>query len=79
MYKLLTSILALAALAAQAQDYKPAPVSLSTKWGRAVSPDNVWQQHPRPQMQRADWQHLNGLWNYSVQKKAQESRLNMRV
>lgn len=69
MHKLLTSILALAVLAAQAQDYKPAPVSLSTKWGREVRPDNVWQQHPRPQMQRAAWQNLNGLWNYSVQKK----------
>lgn len=69
MYKFLTSILVLISLTLQAQDYKPAPVSIPTKWGREVSPGNVWQQHPRPQMQRAEWQNLNGLWNYAVQKK----------
>ncbi|GAB6119468.1 glycoside hydrolase family 2 protein [Dysgonomonas termitidis] len=31
-----------------------------------VTPDNVWQEYPRPIMQRKDWQNLNGLWEYKI-------------
>ncbi|NLE84054.1 MAG: hypothetical protein GX603_06020, partial [Chloroflexi bacterium] len=24
-------------------------------------------QYPRPQMERPDWQNLNGLWDYAIQ------------
>lgn len=69
LYGTFTYLCLLASLLARAQQYRAAPVSLSTRWAREVNADNVWQQHPRPQMQRAAWQNLNGLWNYSIQKK----------
>ncbi len=47
-------------------DWKPAPAPLMTKWGKQVTPDNVWKEHPRPQLQRADWLNLNGLWYYAI-------------
>jgi hypothetical protein len=52
--------------AATAQNWQPAKVSLTTKWGREVTPANAWTEYPRPQMQRKEWMNLNGLWNYSV-------------
>lgn len=43
---------------------------LTTRWGRQVTPETVWQSYPRPQMQRAAWQTLNGLWDYAITKDA---------
>ncbi|WP_028966320.1 glycoside hydrolase family 2 protein [Sphingomonas phyllosphaerae] len=43
---------------------------LTTRWGRAVTPDNAWRSYPRPQMKRAKWQNLNGMWEYAVRPKA---------
>ncbi len=31
-----------------------------------VTPENAWQEYPRPIMQRKDWKNLNGLWDYRV-------------
>ena len=31
-----------------------------------MTPENVWQSYPRPQLQRAEWINLNGLWKYAV-------------
>lgn len=53
--------------------WKPAPVSLTTRWGAEVKPENTWQEYPRPQMQRDAWQNLNGLWNYAVLPKGQSA------
>lgn len=39
---------------------------LITQWGKTVTPDNVWQSYPRPQMQRRQWLNLNGLWDYAI-------------
>lgn len=46
--------------------WKPAESPLRTKWGEALNPDAVWQEYPRPQMERTDWVNLNGLWDYAV-------------
>ncbi len=54
---------------AQAAEWKPAPSPLMTKWGKKVTPANAWQEYPRPQMVRKDWQNLNGLWDYAITKK----------
>ncbi len=40
--------------------------ALTTSWGRAVTPENVWREYPRPQLVRADWTCLNGEWDYAV-------------
>jgi Beta-galactosidase/beta-glucuronidase len=50
----------------QAQSWKPAKPRLTTTWGENLSPDGVWQEYPRPQMQRSEWKNLNGLWDYAV-------------
>jgi beta-galactosidase/beta-glucuronidase len=39
---------------------------ISSKWAKEVSPDNVWQEYPRPQMVREEWLNLNGLWDFSI-------------
>ena len=51
--------------------YKPAGDSLKTRWASEVTPENVWQEYPRPQMTRADWVNLNGLWDYAIRPKGQ--------
>jgi len=31
----------------------------------------LWQEYPRPQLERAEWKNLNGLWDYAVTSKSQ--------
>jgi Glycosyl hydrolases family 2, sugar binding domain/Glycosyl hydrolases family 2, TIM barrel domain/Glycosyl hydrolases family 2 len=50
-------------------DWKPAPVPISTRWAKEVSPDKVLPEYPRPQMVRKDWKNLNGLWDYAITAK----------
>lgn len=49
-----------------AQKYEPIKERILTEWAEKVTPENVWQEYPRPQMVRKDWQNLNGLWEYAV-------------
>lgn len=42
---------------------------IKTVWAEKVTPANVWQSYPRPQLQRAAWMNLNGLWKYAVTDK----------
>lgn len=41
-----------------------------TRWGKAVTPANVWRSYPRPQMKRVAWANLNGQWDYAIRPKA---------
>ncbi len=67
MKSLVTSLLMLsitvAALPAAAQSQSP---RLRTRWAAEVTPDRALPEYPRPQMVRAQWQNLNGLWDYVV-------------
>lgn len=36
---------------------------LTTPWTYNVG-TNPWPEYPRPQLQRSDWQNLNGIWTY---------------
>ena len=49
-----------------AQDWHVATGPLQTPWAADVSPANALPDYPRPQMVRADWMNLNGLWDYAI-------------
>ncbi len=67
MKKILSAILMMS-LAAGIVSASAAPKKdqLKTPWADKVTPENVWQSYPRPQLERAAWINLNGTWNYSV-------------
>ncbi|MGH6615376.1 glycoside hydrolase family 2 protein [Sphingomonas sp.] len=54
---------------------------LVTRWGREVTPDTAWRSYPRPQLKRAQWQNLNGLWDYAItpSSAAQPSRMDGQI
>jgi len=45
---------------------RPLGGNLVTRWGKAVQPDRVLPEYPRPQLQRPQWLNLNGLWDYAI-------------
>lgn len=40
--------------------------TLRTRWAADVDTASVLPEYPRPQMVRADWQNLNGWWQYAI-------------
>jgi len=50
-------------------EWKPAGDRIKTRWAADVTPENAWREYPRPQMVRADWKSLNGLWDFVVRAK----------
>jgi beta-galactosidase len=58
-------ILCAAGLSVQAE-WKPVDNEMLTKWGEEVTPENTWQEYPRPQMVRESYNNLNGLWSYAI-------------
>lgn len=61
---------AVAAVTTGVQAYAPAKSPLMTEWGEKVTPENVWQEYPRPQMVRCGLGNvtifLNGEWDYAI-------------
>jgi beta-galactosidase/beta-glucuronidase len=49
--------------------WKPVEGNLMTDWASKVNPDTPLPEYPRPQMVRADWLNLNGLWEYKITPK----------
>jgi len=47
-------------------DWRPAEAPLLTRWAAELNPTNVHAEYPRPQLVRADWLNLNGLWDYAI-------------
>jgi hypothetical protein len=58
---------------AAAAPWQPAKGPLATRWAKDVSPDNAHPEYPRPQLVRAAWLNLNGLWEYSIAPKAENA------
>lgn len=72
MRKVSLLILFLAVLRVYGQDYTAVKGRLMTTWGEMVTPDNAWQEYPRPQLKREAWKNLNGMWEYSIINKDQQ-------
>ncbi len=67
--KKITALLAVCACAIPPcvfAQWKPAGEKLKTIWADKVDPANPLPEYPRPLMQRAQWQNLNGLWDYAI-------------
>lgn len=47
----------------RAAGYAPKQPPLTTEWTDKVG-TNPWPEYPRPQLQRSQWQNLNGVWKY---------------
>lgn len=41
-------------------------MSRMTRWGRALDPENVLPEYPRPQFVRDNFQILNGTWDFAI-------------
>lgn len=41
-------------------------IQLTTTWGENLDKGNVWQEYPRPQMQREMFKMLHGEWDYAI-------------
>ena len=67
MFLLILSLLALAQAAQAPPPPTPLPATrLQTRWAADVSPDRVWPEYPRPQLERQQWTNLNGTWDYAI-------------
>jgi len=60
------ALLVFACAACAGASWAPVKGQLMTRWAAEVSPDKVLPEYPRPQMKRADWKNLNGLWQFEV-------------
>ena len=47
-------------------------IPLYTPWGEKLDKENVWQEYPRPQMQREHYQMLHGEWDYAIVPMSEE-------
>ena len=47
-------------------------IPLLTTWGTEVSPNNVYQEYPRPTLVRSEWLNLNGYWDWKDSTEKQE-------
>ena len=53
------------------QKWQPIDGKIMSRWAKEVTPDNVWQEYPRPQFKRSTWKNLNGIWDYTILKSNQ--------
>ena len=51
---------------AQQDSWKIVPAHITTEWADKVNPSHPLNVYPRPQLQRSEWQNLNGLWQYAI-------------
>ena len=80
MRKLLLAFCAFATICSAGAQWKPAGDKIKTDWAEKVDPRNVLPEYPRPGMERADWQNLNGEWEYAILPKGQaERRVSMGI
>ncbi|MDR2815391.1 MAG: beta galactosidase jelly roll domain-containing protein [Proteiniphilum sp.] len=52
--------------------WQPAGDKIKTRWASEIDVNNVLPEYPRPIMERAEWQNLNGLWDYAIRPAGQQ-------
>jgi len=57
------------AVALSGAEWKLADLPITTPWTTQVNPAHALPDYPRPQLARAAWTNLNGLWGYAVAPK----------
>ncbi|TCO54837.1 AbfB domain-containing protein [Actinocrispum wychmicini] len=62
---LVTGLVFACAPSASAATWQPKTPPLTTPWTSQVSPTNALPDYPRPQLVRADWLNLNGVWEFA--------------
>ncbi|MCU7549587.1 beta-galactosidase [Chitinophagaceae bacterium LB-8] len=55
------------------KNWQMVPGRIATPWAEKVNPAAPLPEYPRPQMVRSNWTNLNGLWQYAMLPKDQES------
>ena len=46
--------------------WSPQGDKIKTKWGKNLNPEKIWEEYPRPELEREKWMNLNGVWSYSI-------------
>jgi beta-galactosidase/beta-glucuronidase len=57
---------------AQSTGWKIVQGKIQTPWATQVDPAKPLPDYPRPQLVRAGWQNLNGLWDYAITPKTND-------
>lgn len=57
---------------AHAAEWEAKKAPLMTRWAKDVTPETAHREYPRPQMVRADWLNLNGMWQYAKATEGQK-------
>jgi beta-galactosidase/beta-glucuronidase len=72
MTRLVLTIICVVLVIRQGASQGSSPIGnqMKTRWGKEVNAKNVWQEYPRPQLERTEWRNLNGEWQYKIQRKA---------
>lgn len=53
--------------------WKPVEGRIMTPFAKDVDPEHPLPEYPRPQMERSQWQNLNGLWDYAIAFRMQDT------
>lgn len=69
----LLAVLFFSCTALFSQSWKRIEGRIATPWAEKLDPNNVLPEYPRPQMVRKDWNNLNGLWQYAILPKSQQT------
>ena len=65
-YVFLSGLLCIVFISAIGQNWTPSGNRIKTLWADEIDPDNPLSEYPRPQLVRAEWLNLNGLWDYAI-------------
>lgn len=55
------------------QEWQIVPGKITTPWAEKVDPAQPLNEYPRPHLVRNEWTNLNGLWQYSILPKDQQT------